>query len=307
MSIVKNGAFAALEDQSEVFISKQRLGGALPTDVVTIRILRRTGRLPDAEVVKILERHFSEFTGTFGKTGKRYFVVPDSGLKDSIIVTRKGAGEAGDGDKVLARIKDYGGKGQPPTAEVVTVYGSAESGAACCQAVLDRRHIRRGFPPEVQEEAAALPQAIVPDGIDRLDLRGEAIFTIDGAHTKDIDDAISVQRLPDGYRLGVHIADVSHYVRPDSALDREAFERGTSIYFGDTVIPMLPRELSNGICSLNPQTDRYALSVLMDIDPEGAVRDYTIRKSIIRSRVQGVYDEVNRLMAGDTAQGLMEK
>ena len=307
VSIVKNGAFAALEAQSEVFVSKQRLGGALPTDVVAIRILRRTGRLPDAEVVKILERHFSEFTGTFGKTGKRYFVVPDSGLKDSIIVTRKGAGEAGDGDKVLARIKDYGGKGQPPTAEVVTVYGSAESGAACCQAVLDRRHIRRGFPPEVQEEAAALPQAIVPDGSDRLDLRGEAIFTIDGAHTKDIDDAISVQRLPDGYRLGVHIADVSHYVRPDSALDREAFERGTSIYFGDTVIPMLPRELSNGICSLNPQTDRYALSVLMDIDPEGAVRDYTIRKSIIRSRVQGVYDEVNRLMAGDTAPELMEK
>lgn len=307
VSIVKNGAFAALDDQSEVFIQKQRLAGALPTDVVAIRILRRTGRLPEAEVLKVLERHFSEFTGTFGKDGAHYSVAPDSGLKDAIAVTRKGTGEARDGDKVLARIKDYGGQGQPPTAEIVIAYGSAQSGAACCQAVLDRKKVRREFPPEVQQEAQALPQEIQPDEADRLDLRGEPIFTIDGAHTKDIDDAVSVARLPDGFRLGVHIADVSHYVRPGMALDAEAFERGTSIYFGDTVIPMLPRELSNGICSLNPQRDRFALSVLMDIGADGVVRSYTIRKSIIRSRVKGVYEEVNTLFADPSAPELAEK
>ncbi len=307
VSIVKNGAFAALEDESEVFIQKSRLAGALPTDEVAVRILHRTGRLPEAEVLKILERHFSEFTGTFGKNGKRYFVKPDSLLKDSIPVTHKGAGDAQDGDKVFARIKDYGGRGQPPMAEIVTAYGSAESGRACCQAVLDRKHVRRQFPAEVQAEAEGLPQSLDAEGADRLDLRGEPIFTIDGAHTKDIDDAVSVQRLPDGYRLGVHIADVSHYVRPGTELDKEAFERGTSIYFGDTVIPMLPRELSNGICSLNPQEDRFALSAQMDIGPDGIVRDYTIHKSIIRSRVKGVYDEVNRLFAGEDDPELREK
>ena len=306
VSIVKNGGFAALEDKSEVFISKQRLGGALPSDVVSVRLLKKTGRLPDAEVVKVLERNFTEFTGTFLKVGNHYYVLPDSGLKDRIRVLHHDAGAVQDHDKVLARIRHPDGKHEEPTATVITSYGSADSAAACCAAVLGRQHIRREFPPAVLAEAAALPQSAQADA-GRLDLRDRPIFTIDGAHTKDIDDAVSVEKTEAGYRLGVHIADVSHYVKPGSELDREAYVRGTSIYYADSVIPMLPVALSNGICSLNPQEDRLAFSVLMNIDADGRVLDYQIRKSVIRSRVKGVYEELNVIFAKGPDDRLREK
>ena len=306
VSIVKNGGFAALEDKSEVFISKQRLGGALPSDVVSVRLLKKTGRLPDAEVVKVLERNFTEFTGTFVKIGNHCYVLPDSGMKDKIRVPHHDAGAVHDHDKVLARIRHSEGKHEEPTATVIVSYGSADSAAACCAAVLGRQHIRQEFPPAVLAQAAELPQSVQPDA-GRLDLRDRPIFTIDGAHTKDIDDAVSVEKTETGYRLGVHIADVSHYVKPGSELDREAYARGTSIYYADSVIPMLPVALSNGICSLNPQEDRLAFSVLMNIDSEGRRLDYQIRKSIIRSRVKGVYEELNVIFAQKADDSLREK
>ena len=147
--------------------------------------------------------------------------------------------------------------------------------------------IEKAFPAQVLEEAQREQEKGIPQReIDRrLDLRGEIIFTIDGADTKDIDDAVSLTKLEDGWQLGVHIADVSHYVRPGSALDEEAFGRGTSVYYANAVIPMLPKELSNGICSLNPQEDRLAFSALLRLDREGAIRDYAFQKSVIRSRV----------------------
>ena len=141
----------------------------------------------------------------------------------------------------------------------------------------------------------------------RLDLRDKPIFTIDGADTKDIDDAISVERTKTGYLLGVHIADVSHYVQPKSQLDNEAFKRGTSVYYANRVIPMLPKELSNGICSLNPQEDRLAFSCLCELDKQGNITDYKFAKTVIRSRVKGVYSEINSLLAGSDDAELKEK
>ena len=167
----------------------------------------------------------------------------------------------------------------------------------------------RSFPPEVLAEAHAYDNAVIDpaEAAHRMDLRSIPIFTIDSAETKDIDDAISLQKLEDGgYELGVHIADVSHYVRPGSALDNEAFERATSIYYADKVIPMLPTQLSNGICSLNPEEDRLAFSCLMRLDSEGDIHGYHFVKTVIRSRVKGVYKEINALIEPEEGADLTE-
>ena len=165
------------------------------------------------------------------------------------------------------------------------------------------------FSEEVEKEAAALASQPIPKEAyqNRLDLRDACIFTIDSAESKDLDDAVSVERIPNGYRLGVHIADVSHYVKPHSALDKEALERGTSLYYADQVVPMLPKALSNGICSLNPQEDRLAFSAIMELDNQGVLRSYTFRKSIIRSKVKGVYKEINALLDGSNDPALVTK
>ena len=179
------------------------------------------------------------------------------------------------------------------------VWNTALSYASeCAKAILYGRSVRQEFPPEVLEEARAYDNATIDpaEAAKRLDLRGIPIFTIDSAETKDIDDAISLQKLDDGYELGVHIADVSHYVRPGSALNEEAFERATSIYYADKVIPMLPTQLSNGICSLNEGEDRLAFSCLMRLDENGEIRSYKFVKSVICSRVKGVYKEINALL-----------
>lgn len=307
ITITKTGGYAALDDKSgDVFVLKAKLGGAMPTDLVEVRILNRGGRLPEAEVVKILQRNFLEFTGTLVKRGLAAYVIPDSGYKDKIEIAHRDAGLAHDKDKVLARIKTYPDRTNAGTAAIITSYGSAEKASACCAAILDKRHIRIDFPAAVIDEAkrASVDMEL---GSGRLDLRGEVIFTIDGAHTKDIDDAVSVTKTDSGYRLGVHIADVSHYVRPGSQLDSEALLRGTSVYYADSVIPMLPKELSNGICSLNPQEDRLSFSAIMDFDKNGIMLGSEIKKSIIRSRVKGVYEEINRIFDGVAGADINDK
>jgi ribonuclease R len=303
LSVTKNGAYAAADDGSgDIFIPRDRLRDAMPGDTAQVRIIDRGGRLPTAEVLRVSERGFVKFTGTVVKRGKVAFILPDGGYKDRIDLLGHDAGDARDREKVLAQMKTYPGKTTPGTAKVVSCYGPADRAASCCEALLDDREIRRDFPDAVKKEAAAA-RYDAAECAGRLDLRDEPIFTIDGAHTKDIDDAVSVKKTGDGFELGVHIADVSHYVTEGSALDKEAYERGTSIYFADTVIPMLPKELSNGVCSLNPGEDRLAFSAIMTIDKSGATTGMTLKKSVIRSRVKGVYDEVNALFdsSGDDA------
>ena len=309
-NMTKRGGFAKMADgSSDVYIDKSRLMGAMPTDEVDVHILRETDRLPEAEVVRITKRNFVNFTGTFYKeNAQRGYVLPDFGFKESIAVEPADLLTLGEHEKVMAQMVRYPTPDDNGLVHIVLCYGSADSGVACCQAVLDRHHARQEFPPEVLAEAKAMPQQIDTAEIpNRLDLREKIIFTIDSAHTKDIDDAVSAERTETGYRLGVHIADVSHYVKPGSALDTEAYERGTSIYFGNRVIPMLPTELSNGICSLNPQEDRLAFTVFIDVDKNGGIQHYELHKSVIRSYVKGVYDEINQIYDETAAPEILEK
>ena len=307
LSLTKNGGFAALSDKTgDIFIPKGKLLGAMPTDEVAVKIFSRTGRLPEAQVVKVLKRNFVEFTGTFIRHGKRAYIMPDSGIKEKLEVTPKDIHLAHDKDKVFARIKKYPEHGHEGVASVITSYGPATSAVSCCASVLDRFHIRRDFSAAVIEEAKRVSEGFnVDEG--RTDLREKIIFTIDGAHSKDLDDAVSIEKLEDGYILGVHIADVSHYVKPKSELDVEALLRGTSIYYANSVIPMLPKELSNGICSLNPREDRLAFSVFITTDKNGNIKSYELKKSLICSRVKGVYEEINKILDGSADKELATK
>ncbi len=203
------------------------------------------------------------------------------------------------GDKVQAKILSHGGRQAPPLCQVSAVFGRDGTRQAAGEAILAQNQIRREFPNEVMQEAVEIPQQLLPAACrGRLDLRGETIITIDGVYAKDLDDAVSLKRTEDGWELGVHIADVSHYVKEGSALDQEALKRGTSVYFADQVVPMLPVALSNGICSLNPQVDRLTLSCIMRMNWQGEVTEYTIAKSVICTTRRMSYPDCNQLLKG---------
>ncbi len=258
--------------------------------------------------MEILEEHFSRFTGVIVPEFGRLKIMPDTLSKYAMDFTNPNKIEIREGDKVMAAISKRGSRHSEHQCEIVKSYGSSLKASVCALSILDTCEVSPVFPAEVIAAAREMPDRIrTADTQGRTDLRGVAIFTIDGPDTKDIDDAVSVRRLEDGYELGVHIADVSHYVTPGSVLDNEAFLRGTSVYYANRVVPMLPQELSNGICSLNPQTERLAFSVLMEIGKNGGLRKYRFFKSVIRSRVQGVYGEINRLLAGEPDAALAEK
>ncbi len=204
------------------------------------------------------------------------------------------------GDKVIAEITHRGKRHSEHSCVITASYGSSMRASSCALCVVEINGLTPVFPPQVIMEARSVSDysrisAEIPK---RLDLRDLPIFTIDGADTKDIDDAISVTRTKNGYELGVHIADVSHYVLPKSELDNEAFKRGTSVYYANRVIPMLPKELSNGICSLNPGEDRLAFSCIAQLDKQGHITSYKFAKTVIRSRVKGVYSEINEMLEG---------
>ncbi len=295
--INKTFGFAEKEDGTEVFIPGKFLMGSMPGDVVLIKPLPSDGESPEGEVISVLEQNFSEFTGIIKLEGKTILITPDSIAKEDIIVTQCDF-DVKNGDKALAVICRRGTRHSEHRARITAVFGSSEKASVSAEAVLYINGISKTFDEKVIAEAKAAEQLGIPsdEASKRLDLRDEIIFTIDGADTKDIDDAISVKKLAEGWELGVHIADVSFYVKPHSELDRSAFRRGTSIYYANKVIPMLPKELSNGICSLNPQEDRLAFSCIMNLDDMGQLIKYKFSKTIIRSRVKGVYSEVNRIL-----------
>lgn len=226
---------------------------------------------------------------------------PETFVADPLMIADFGGQAVQEGDKVRFALNKRGKRHSDHVVDIVSVYGSAESAAVAVEAYLEEKEIPGDFPDEVVTEAQHIQQKGITkaEKNKRLDLREEIIFTIDGADTKDIDDAVSIARTESGWRVGVHIADVSHYVKLRSALDKEAMERGTSVYIADLVVPMLPKELSNGICSLNPGKDRLALSCLMEVDFSGELGEFSFEKTLICSRVQGVYSEINEgLMAG---------
>lgn len=296
---------------TEYFVRGRDMKGAIPGDIVLAKKTAQAvdGKNPEAVVFTVLHESDALLTGVIVAEGNRLMVMPDKLCNEPLFIDKAGTKPLHIGDKVVFSIKKRGERHFDHTVAIADSFGSSENAKSSAEAYMLVNNLHTEFPDEVLAEAAKL-DIDEPDADEvnrRLDLRGEPIFTIDGADTKDIDDAVSISRVNGGYKLGVHIADVSHYVKKGSKLDEEAFFRGTSIYYADRVVPMLPKELSNGICSLNPNVDRLAFSCLMDISPEGKLISYRFEKSVIRSRIKGVYAEVNKILDGSADETIKEK
>ena len=288
----------------EYFVRGRDMCGAIPGDIVLAKMTAPADDIhhsPEAVVLAVLEETDALLTGVIVAEGNKLMVLPDRLCSDPLVIAKVSKAAAMHvGDKVVFSIKKRGERHMDHTVNIVDVFGSCDTAKAGAEAYMMSNRLHVNFPDDVLLEAAKLDMD-EPDGdeiLRRLDLRGEPIFTIDGADTKDIDDAVSISKTDRCYKLGVHIADVSHYVPRGCKIDEEAFYRGTSIYYADQVVPMLPKQLSNGICSLNPQVDRLAFSCLMEVSFQGKLLNYRFEKSVIRSRVKGVYSEVNKIIDG---------
>ncbi len=299
------------EETDDIYIHSSHSKGAMPGDRVLVRDITLEEKGPSGKIDKILEKGARVVTGTVERTGGKKgktFLLPDGGISYSIPVIKGGELKSRNGDKVKASIS-FDQKEKRIYARVIHIYGNAGSAKICADAIIDANGIPVKFPVAVKHEAAMkAAEPITAEEINRrLDLRDELIFTIDGADAKDLDDAISVKKLDKGWELGVHIADVSHFVTTGSKLDEEAQKRGTSVYFADRVIPMLPVELSNGCCSLNPDENKLTFSAIMKLDEKGSLVDYRFEKTVISSKVRGVYSEINSLFDGTADDRIKQK
>ena len=285
------------ESLEDIHVTPSRVGGALPGDLVEAEVSFRTrrGRLEGA-VVRVLTRTTARVVGLF--TGERTVAVWDRQWAREILVP---SGGARPGDLVEVRIRRFPAPGQPVIGEVTAVFGPADDPGAELLAVLTRHGIRDEFPPAALAQAEAAPAAVGPGDLGgREDLRGRLILTMDPEDARDHDDAIEATELPDGgFEIGVHIADVSHYVPPGSPVDEEAVRRGTSVYFPERAIPMLPEALSSGICSLFPEVDRLVQSANLRIGSDGNLREARFFRSVIRSAARLSYEDGARLLLGD--------
>ncbi|MDW7670135.1 MAG: ribonuclease R [Bacillota bacterium] len=289
------------------YIPANSMRSAFHMDRVLVRIKETAGsnQKAEGEVTAVLERGIRELPGTFQKSKKFGFVVPDDPRFNSdIFIPADKAKGVPNGYKVVCRITKWAENRRNPEGKIIEVLGKPEDPETDMLAIIRKHGLQETFPKGVMKEAKNIPQMIPEKEIRRRkDLRHLNIVTIDGPDAKDLDDAISVEML-DGerIRLGVHIADVVHYVRSGSKLDQEAWQRGTSVYLVDRVLPMLPQELSNGICSLNPQVDRLTMTVFMDIDESGTVVDHSIHETVINSKERLIYDDVSDLLEKEDPQ-----
>lgn len=292
-------------EQGEFFIPPKFTQGAVYSDTVAIRrfdkLSRYYGKGNEAEVVSIIERGLTTLIGTLaiyrnGRSTIAYLEPDNERIHLNISIPQKSLLGATSGDKVVVKIVKYpNSEFDTALGEVISCLGRADSLEANYTAILQENGIALSFSDGALNEAKEKEKEPI-DISGRLDLRNEAIFTIDSYEAKDLDDAISVKKTENGYVLGVHIADVSHYVTHGSSLDKDAYERGTSVYFTDKVVPMLPKELSNGICSLNEGQDRLTLSAFMTLDRSGTILSTEIYNSVIKSKVKGIYSELNSII-----------
>ena len=284
----------------DVYVSADNMNGAIHDDVVVVEITSKMNidRI-EGRVLKIIERKINKYIGliNFDKNGLGHITLDDSKIKLDIEIPKENSLNAVDGHKVVVKIDKQLGNNRC-IGHVVEIIGHVNDPGVDILSIVYKYNINVDFPDDVKNEVSKLPMQVYQGDLEgRRDLRDEMIFTIDGDDTKDIDDAISVERLSNGhYKLGVHIADVSYYVKEGSPLDNEALERGTSVYLVDRVIPMLPHELSNGICSLNPGVDRLAISCVMEFNVDGKQLSYEIFPSVIKSRKQMTYKKVNSIL-----------
>ena len=285
----------------DVYISQEHMNGAIHDDIVLVEITSKMtlDRL-EGRVLRILERKMSNFVGliSFDDKGVGHIELDDKKINLNIEIPKGKAMNAVDGHKVVVRLEKKMNSSGRYEGRVIDIIGHVNDPGVDILSIVYKYNINVDFPDDVKNEVKHIPMEVSEEEMkDRRDLRNEVIFTIDGDDTKDIDDAISIKILNNGhYQLGVHIADVSYYVREGTALDDEAMERGTSVYLVDRVIPMLPHELSNGICSLNPNEDRLAISCVMEFDGAGKQIDYEIFPSVIRSNIQMTYKKVNSIL-----------
>ncbi|MBR1691374.1 MAG: ribonuclease R [Lachnospiraceae bacterium] len=305
----KGFGFIEVEGQSEdYYVGEAHVKDAFHLDRVQFRPLgRRQGGRMEAEVVKVLQRGMRQVVGTYQKSRSFGFVVPDNAKVASDLFIPEGCSKgAVDGHKVVAEITDYGtgGRRQSPEGRITEILGHINDPGVDILSVVKAFDIPTEFPERVLSQAERVAAAVSESDIAfREDLRGLTMVTIDGEDAKDLDDAVSLVKENGMYYLGVHIADVSNYVQENSALDREALQRGTSVYLVDRVIPMLPHTLSNGICSLNAGENRLALSCLMQIDDGGTVVDYQIKETVINVNRRMSYTSVRKILEdGDEAE-----
>ncbi len=295
-------AFLCVEGGDDLYIAKNNLAGALDGDVVLVKVITNAveNKKGEGKVVKILQNANDEIVGTYFFDRSAGKVVPDNiKINKEIYISNSNSMNANSGDKVVVKVFDF--TKRTLAGKVVEIIGEQGKKGTDIRSILRTFKVKEEFPADVTEFAKTVPQKISENSKkNRKDFTELVTFTIDGADAKDFDDAVSLEMNKDGtYRLGVHIADVGHYVTYDNVLDKEAFNRATSIYYLDQVIPMLPLELSNGICSLNPEVERLTLSVIMDIDEKGNIIGHEICESFIKSHYRMTYDEVTQIFNND--------
>ena len=300
-----------VEGEKDVFIPSNCMNGALNGDRVLVQVTRedRNGKKREGEIEKVIERANKRVVGVYEDSRNFGFVVAeDTRINQDIFISKKDKNGAKEGDVVIVEITKWPEKRRSPEGIVVEVLGQKGDVGLDILTIIKKFGLPEEFPHKVQAFAESIPQEVDPKEINRRrDLRDIKMVTIDGEDAKDLDDAVSIEKLPNNrFKLGVHIADVSHYVREKNPLDKEALKRGTSVYLIDRVIPMLPRELSNGICSLNPQVDRLALSCFMTIDNNGKVLDHEIRESVIKTNERMTYTDVTKILR-DNDKELMQR
>lgn len=301
--------FAVTDSGTEYFIPGKCMLGAMPDDRVLISDIPSRSGEPEGEIVDIIKFGTSAMTGKIEYIDGRPYLIPDTASKNHIIVVKDESVKFSNGDKVLAEIVYRGRRHAEHKVKITSVFGSSEYAFSCAKSILAMHGVEENFPDDALKEARKIAEGGVQEYSfnNRENLCHLPIFTIDGAESKDLDDAVSVEKTEKGWLLGVHIADVSHYVKGNSALDKEAMKRGTSIYYADRVVPMLPKELSNGICSLNPDENRLTLSCFAELSEDGEIVSYRFCKSVIKSRVKGVYTEINSIIDGTESPETAEK
>lgn len=290
------------KDTKDVYVNEKNINGAQDGDLVLFEYLNKDKERPEGRIIKTIKRNYEPLVGEVILVDGEYFVKPDR-KGANIYIPRDNLNGAVEGHKVVVTPLKEGNR----VGKIAKIIGHKNDVGVDILSFVYEYNFSPSFPDEVVEELDDIPSYLTEEEINkelssgRRDLRSEEIFTIDGSDTKDIDDAISLSKLDDGkYKLGVHIADVSYYVKEGTKLDDEAYFRGTSVYLVDRVLPMLPHKLSNGICSLNENEDRFAFSCEMIIDDKGDIGHYEIFKSIIRSRKKMTYEEVNKILEENT-------
>ena len=296
LSVSKKGfGFIILEKEDDLYVDSKNMNGAIHDDIVLAEVFM-SGVRKEAKVIRVIKRDLKDVVGEilYDDKGNPYLDLEDDKKKITIELTKDSTKDCVEGHKVLVRILKEVNKNKY-IAEVIKIIGHKNDPGTDILTIAYKHGIYEEFGDDVESELIDIPNEVDPkDLVNRRDLTGDVIFTIDGDDTKDIDDAIGIKKLSNGnYELGVHIADVSHYVRENTALGDAAYERGTSSYLADTVIPMLPHKLSNGICSLNEGVVRLSMSCVMEIDSKGKIVDYDIFPSYIRSRKKMTYKKVN--------------